>query len=170
MVLNLFLNAIEAHGIPSRMRGDRGGKNIEVSVWMVKHRGAGRASFMWGSYVIVTCFVFFTPPDNSNTSSTGNTRIERLWVEVGTQFARRWRGFFSRLEQLHRLDSDNPTHLWLLHILFLDEISNDCAEFQNQWNHKPLAGAGNLSPTVCSYYWLRGYQVKPSCIGPSIYK
>jgi hypothetical protein len=34
----------------------------------------------------------------SNISSTHNTRIERLWVEVGTQFAQRWRGFFSQLE------------------------------------------------------------------------
>ncbi|KAJ7233666.1 hypothetical protein C8J57DRAFT_1090355 [Mycena rebaudengoi] len=38
---------------------------------MIKHRGPRRASFMWGS-------------------STRNTRVERLWVEVGTQFARRW--------------------------------------------------------------------------------
>ncbi|KAJ6585819.1 hypothetical protein B0H19DRAFT_883509, partial [Mycena capillaripes] len=38
------------------------------------HRGTKRASFMWGL-------------------STRSTRIERLWVEVGTQFARRWRDF-----------------------------------------------------------------------------
>ncbi|KIO01839.1 hypothetical protein M404DRAFT_149003 [Pisolithus tinctorius Marx 270] len=31
-------------------------------------------------------------------SSTRNCRIERLWVEVGSQFARRWRAFFARLE------------------------------------------------------------------------
>ena len=48
-VLQLFLNAIQKYGVPSRMRADRGGENIEVSVWMIKHRGALRASFMWGS-------------------------------------------------------------------------------------------------------------------------
>ncbi|KAJ7245205.1 hypothetical protein C8J57DRAFT_1438317 [Mycena rebaudengoi] len=58
--------------------------------------------------------------------STRNTRIERLWVEVGTQFARRWRGFFTRLERMHGLDHDNPHHLWLLHYLFLDAINLDC--------------------------------------------
>ncbi|KAK6968889.1 Integrase catalytic domain-containing protein [Favolaschia claudopus] len=61
-VLDLFLRAVRKYGTPFRMRGDRGGENIEVSVWMIKHRGARRASFMWGS-------------------STRNTRIERLWVE-----------------------------------------------------------------------------------------
>ncbi|KAJ7031446.1 hypothetical protein C8F04DRAFT_697783 [Mycena alexandri] len=88
---------------------------------MVMHRGPGRASFMWGS-------------------STRNTRIERLWVEVGTQFARRWRAFFTRLGRLHRLDRKNPGHLWLLHHLFLAEINQDCVEFQEEWNLHPIRG------------------------------
>ncbi|KAF7306246.1 Integrase catalytic domain-containing protein [Mycena indigotica] len=124
-VLNLFLSAINRfHVVPSRMRGDRGGENIEVAVWMIKHRGARRASFMWGS-------------------STRNTRIERLWVEVGTQFARRWRAFFTRLERLHGLNHTSPRHLWLLHQLFLDEINDDCREFSDEWNLHPLKGNGN---------------------------
>lgn len=48
-VLVLFKKAVKVFGVPSRMRGDKGGENIEVSVWMVKRRGVGRASFMWGS-------------------------------------------------------------------------------------------------------------------------
>ncbi|KAJ7705165.1 hypothetical protein B0H14DRAFT_3645903 [Mycena olivaceomarginata] len=59
-------------------------------------------------------------------SSTRNTRIERLWVEVGTQFARGWRAFFTRLGRLHHLDRKNPSHLWLLHRLFLFAINDDC--------------------------------------------
>ncbi|KAJ7348275.1 hypothetical protein DFH08DRAFT_698620, partial [Mycena albidolilacea] len=77
-------------------------------------------------------------------SSTRNTRIERLWGEVGSHFARRWRGFFLRLERIHRLDRENPHHLWLLHYLFLDQINEACEEFQTQWNHHPISGrAGN---------------------------
>ncbi|KAJ7162948.1 hypothetical protein C8R46DRAFT_903830, partial [Mycena filopes] len=81
-------------------------------------------------------------------SSTHNTRIERLWVEVGSQFVRRWRGFFSRLERLHHLDIDKPEHLWLLHTMFLDAINTDCAEFQLNWNAHPMAGheTHNKSP------------------------
>ena len=50
-VLGLFLKAVDEWGAPSRVRGDRGGENLEVAVWITKHRGTGRASFMWGRYV-----------------------------------------------------------------------------------------------------------------------
>ncbi|KAJ6614370.1 hypothetical protein B0H10DRAFT_2265466 [Mycena sp. CBHHK59/15] len=80
--------------------------------------------------------------------SMHNTRIERLWVEVGTQFARSWRGFFLRLERLHRFDPDNPHHLWLLHHLFLADINRDCEDFQQHWNHHPISGKGkNQTPS-----------------------
>lgn len=125
------MEAIMKYGIPLRVRGDRGGENRDVSVLMILVRGLKRASFMWGS-------------------STSNTRIEQLWVEVGTQFARRWRAFFFRLEWLHNLDRKNPHHLWLLHLLFLEEINHDCDEFQLQWNTHPISGLGHgKSPQVC---------------------
>ncbi|KAJ7936942.1 hypothetical protein B0H13DRAFT_1589341, partial [Mycena leptocephala] len=75
-------------------------------------------------------------------SSTTNTRIERLWVEVGVQFARRWRAFFTRLGNLHRLDRKNAHHIWLLHQLFLANVNDDCREFQTQWNAHPISGRG----------------------------
>ncbi|KAJ7575657.1 hypothetical protein C8J56DRAFT_798462 [Mycena floridula] len=75
--------------------------------------------------------------------STRNTRIERLWVEVGTQFVRRWRAFFNRLERLHHLNVKKPHHLWLIHVLFLDQINDDASEFQEVWNSHPIAGEGH---------------------------
>lgn len=83
-------------------------------------------------------------------SSTRNTRIERLWVEVGNQFTRYWPAFFTRLGRIHRLDHKNPTHLWLLHQLFLEEIRQDCDLFIQEWNNHLLSGAGNhnMSPMV----------------------
>ena len=50
-VLRVFLNATGKYGVPYRVRGDRGGENIEVSVWMIKYRGPNRGSFTWGTYV-----------------------------------------------------------------------------------------------------------------------
>ncbi|KAG0707406.1 hypothetical protein DFH29DRAFT_796927, partial [Suillus ampliporus] len=73
-------------------------------------------------------------------SSTHNTRIERLWVEVGRQFARRWKAFFTRLECLHGLNRKNPHHLWLLHFLFLDLMNIDCEIFVEEWNYHPISG------------------------------
>jgi hypothetical protein len=48
-VLDVFLDAIEKWGLPSHVRGDRGGENKMVSVFMIMLRGLHRASFMWGS-------------------------------------------------------------------------------------------------------------------------
>lgn len=80
--------------------------------------------------------------------STHNTRIERMWVEVGKQFVRRWKAFFLRLERLHGLDRQNPAHLWLLHVLFLDSINDDAQRFVDEWNHHPLSTEKNQSPSV----------------------
>ncbi len=48
-VLSLFADAIRQFGVPSRVRGDRGGENIEVAVCMIRRRGRNRASVIWGS-------------------------------------------------------------------------------------------------------------------------
>lgn len=70
-------------------------------------------------------------------------------MEVGSQFARPWRAFFYRLEELHNLDVKDEAHLWLLHQLFLPMINDDCEDFQEQWNVHPISGvAHNQSPQV----------------------
>jgi len=151
-VLDLFLDAVAEYGVPSRVRGDRGGENIEVSVWVIMHRGANRASFMWGSWVPIIGLYVQSVLISLVFRSTRNTRIEHLWVEVGTQFARQWRTFFTRLERMHGLEHSKSEHLWLLHNLFLDEINSDCKEFQLNWNHHPISGSKgkNRSPMVCT--------------------
>ena len=58
-VLDLFVNVTSVYGAPSRVRGDRGGENMDVAVWMIQHSGPNRSSFIWGK-------------------SARNARIERL--------------------------------------------------------------------------------------------
>jgi len=86
-------------------------------------------------------------------SSTHNTRIERLWVEVGRNFCRSWRAFFIRLESQFGLDCSDPSHIWLLQTLFLDELNADCESFVREWNSHPVSGgdAGDMSPQVHFY-------------------
>lgn len=130
----MFLEAVVKYGLPSRTRGDRGAENTKVSTFMILACGLLRASFMWGT-------------------STHNTRIERMWGEVGSVFARAWRAFFFRLERLHQLDRKNPHHLWLLHLLFLDAINQDCTDWQQFWNCHPISGFGHdRSPEVSTSF------------------
>ena len=87
---------------------------------------------------------------NDFPSSTHNTRIERLWVEVGRNFCRNWRAFFGRLEDEFGLDHSNPGHIWLLQTLFLDAINTDCDLFVQEWNAHPISGRDtkDMSPQV----------------------
>ncbi|KAI6156564.1 hypothetical protein BKA82DRAFT_814196 [Pisolithus tinctorius] len=80
--------------------------------------------------------------------STRNSRIERVWVEVGTQFVCHWWGFFSQCERLHCLNPGDSSHLWLIQRLFLREINDDCEDFQCEWNLHPISRptTNNKSP------------------------
>ena len=49
MVLDLFKTASTEYGLPSWVRGDRGGENVDVATHMTITRGPQRASFIWGS-------------------------------------------------------------------------------------------------------------------------
>lgn len=80
--------------------------------------------------------------------STRNTRIERIWVEVGRQFTRRWKAFFLLLEEGYLLEIHNPHHLWLILVLFLDTINDDCQQFVEEWNHHGMRTMQSKAPRV----------------------
>ncbi|KAJ3018436.1 hypothetical protein NUW54_g338 [Trametes sanguinea] len=128
-VLDLFLDCVSTHGVPSRVRGDHGTENLGVAQWMEEHRGTDRGSYIWGR-------------------SVHNTRIERLWYDVTNGFGKKWKVFFLELEREHGVDTTLSAHIWLLHHLFLDAINQDASGWADAWNAHPLSlpGGGARSP------------------------
>lgn len=95
VVLNVFRDAVKEYGLPSRVRGDRGGENRDVAILMIMVRGRNRGSFLWGTLVHSSHLAIIEHVSLA-TSSTRNQRIERLWLDVGEQYVRYWRAFFLR--------------------------------------------------------------------------
>lgn len=54
-VFQCFTEAVLSYGLPSRVRSDRGGENVNVANFMLQHpeRGPGRGSFITGRGVYI---------------------------------------------------------------------------------------------------------------------
>ena len=66
-MLDLFKSAVREYGMPSRVRGDLGGENIDVMTYIIMKNGTHRASFIWDSWVnwLVLCNPAYQTADTS---------------------------------------------------------------------------------------------------------
>ena len=135
-VLQLFLQAVEKYGLPSRVRADKGGENVLISEYMLRHphRGPDRGSFIAGR-------------------SVHNQRIERLWRDVFTLCTGHMYHMFYCLEDEGLLDPVDELDLFALHFVFLPRINQQLEGFKAAYCRHKLRTEHNLTPLQL---WTRG--------------
>ena len=126
-VLENFRHATQLYGLPSRVRSDQGGENIQVALYMIRNRGHDRHSMLTGE-------------------SIHNQRIERLWRDVHHCATSLYYRLFYFMEQQELLDPLNNHHLFALHFVYLPRINQALEIFREGWNHHQIRTALHRTP------------------------
>lgn len=126
-VLQHFNTAVTQYGVPSQVRCDYGGENVDVCLFMNVVRGMGTRSVLRGQ-------------------STHNQRIERFWGDLWSGLINVYHGLFTFLESEGIIDPDNELDMWALQYVYLPRLNRDLTVFRQRWNHHGLRTEGFSTP------------------------
>ena len=126
-VMSDFVEGTRKYGVPSRVRSDYGGENIEVGRFMESTRGRNRGSHIQGS-------------------SVDNQRIERLHRDTARCCLSSFYSVFHYMEGEGILDISNETDVFCHYYVFLPRINRALEEFRLGWNHHCVSMERNHTP------------------------
>ena len=126
-VLRAFQEGVEKYGLPTKVRTDHGGENIEVWRMMLDEHGEQDKCVIAGS-------------------STHNERIERLWRDVHRSVVVTFGNLFRTLETEGHFDNSNEVDIYCLHYVFVPRINQALSSFVEGWNNHSISTEGNQTP------------------------
>ncbi|XP_069131960.1 uncharacterized protein [Argopecten irradians] len=132
-VLRLVVDGVLEYGLPSRIRADKGGENVQVALFMNLMR-EGENGCLTGH-------------------SQHNQRVEWLWRDVHKDVIEHFCRTFYELEDEKVLDPDNPIHITAIHLVYLPEINSALDRMRTAWNNHRLRTERNRSP---NQIWFEG--------------